>query len=443
MVVAAAAAYVVNLIVTPTYTARTQLFVAANHADPSVDVAQNNQFSQDRIASYTQLLTGEQLATRVVDALGLTDTPKELAQRVTAQSLPGTVLIDVTVDDPSPQQAQQISQAIGDLFPQLVYDLETTGAETSPVVITTVDPPDLPTAPTSPNVVANVTTAGLVGLLIGMGLLIARERMDRSVKDTEQAETLSGAPAIGVVLRSHALSKDAFAQGEKDPTAKARLLAAGEDFRQIRTNLQFVGQEERPRTILVTSPLPREGKTTVVLNLALVMAETHQKVLVVEADMRQPSVSGHLGLVSGVGLSDVLTGAADIATVTQTYTKGRFSVIAAGAAPAQPGELLASTQMSDLMATLREDNDVVLVDAPSLLSVADAAALAPMMDGVLLTVRYGSTSRDQLRQAAGALRRVGARTLGVILNNTPPTADIGAAHEYREAAAQLAQAPRS
>jgi receptor protein-tyrosine kinase len=153
-------------------------------------------------------------------------------------------------------------------------------------------------------------------------------------------------------------------------------------------------------------------------------------VTIVEADLRKPKVTRYLGMVGGVGLTNILAGTADLDEVIQRYGSEELSVIAAGPTPPNPGELLASSHMFALLDKLRAENDFVLVDAPPLLPVADSTGLAVFMDGVLLSVRYGSTRKEQLQQAAATLERVGAKTLGVILNIVPPKAELATAYGY-------------
>jgi capsular exopolysaccharide synthesis family protein len=169
-----------------------------------------------------------------------------------------------------------------------------------------------------------------------------------------------------------------------------------------------------------------------VINLGLALAEAGRRVTVVEADLRRPKVTRYLGLVGGVGLTNILAGTADVAEVIQYYGEDGLGVIAAGSTPPNPSELVASASMAELLEKLRASNDFVLIDSPPILPVADATGLAVIVDGVLLTVRYGSTRTDQLEQAAATVQRVGARTLGVILNIVPPKAEIASAlgHGY-------------
>jgi capsular exopolysaccharide synthesis family protein len=175
---------------------------------------------------------------------------------------------------------------------------------------------------------------------------------------------------------------------------------------------------------MVSSALPSEGKSTAVVNLGLALATAGRRVAIVEADLRRPKVTQYLGLVGGIGLTNVLSGSADVEDVLQPVGEGGLSVIGAGPTPPNPGELLASGQMAALVEKLRADNDYVLVDAPPLLPVADATGLAVIVDGVLLSVHYGTTRKEHLQQAAATLHGVGARPLGVILNMVPARAPL-------------------
>jgi receptor protein-tyrosine kinase len=424
LVLGGATALIVSVLEVPRYTSSTQLFVSTTDSLTTSEVFQGSQFSQQRVTSYAQLLAGEELAGRVIDRLDISVPPQVLAGGIRASVVTETVLINVSVTDASPTRAQRIAEAIGIEFPRLVADLEAPdGTGDSPVRVTVTDAADLPAAQSSPVLSRNVALGLLVGVLVGGAVAVGRARLDRSVKDAEVAAERGGAPVIGTVLRDEALEKGhTLVRGSGSRTA--------EDFRQLRTNLQFLSVDEPPRVIMISSAVPSEGKTTVVVNLALALADAGRKVTIIEADLRRPKVTRYLGMVGGAGLTNVLAGTADVGDVLQKYGSGDLSVIAAGPTPPNPGELLASSQMASLVGKLREVNDYVLVDAPPLLPVADSSGLAVMMDGVLLAVRYGSTTKDQLGQAATTLNRVGAKTLGVILNIVPPKADLASAYGY-------------
>jgi receptor protein-tyrosine kinase len=421
LVIGGVAALGVSLLLTPQYQAQTQLFVSTDDSSSTSAVVQGGQFSQDRMSSYAELLGGAELATRVlrtqvVDGL----TPAQLADEIEVTTLPQTVLLNVTVTDPIPVRAQRIANAIGEEFPKLVDELETTSQGVSPVRVRVVHGPALPTVPVSPKTLLNVILGALVGLLLGAVAALTRARLDRTVKKAEEASRFAGAPVMGVVLRHPGLESGHVVDS-------ARMARVAEDYRHLRANLQFLDVDEPPKVIMVSSALPGEGKTTVVINLALALAEGGRKVTVVEADLRRPKITRYLGMVGGVGLTNVLAGAADVSDVTQYYGDDGLAVIAAGPTPPNPSELVASASMAELLGKLRASNDFVLVDAPPVLPVADSTGLAVIVDGVLLTVRYGTTRTDQLEQAAATVQRVGARTLGVILNIVPPKAEVASA----------------
>lgn len=424
LILCAGAALGLGLATTPVYTSSTQLFVSTTNSTTISDLSQGSAFSEARVTSYAQLLTGPDLARKVIDRLGLKMSPPQLSGEITATATTATVLINVNVTDTSPAQAQRIARAVGQEFTTYAAALEAPSVSgTSPVKVTVTRVPDLPSAPSSPDISRNVMLGALVGLLVGAGAAIARARLDRSVKDPQDIPVLTGAPVIGTVLRDAALEKQHL-------IVRSGTNRTAEDYRQLRTNLQFLSVDEPPKVIMISSAMPSEGKTTVVVNLAMALVDAGRTVTVVEADLRRPKVTRYLGIVAGVGLTNILAGTAELDEVTQTYGTTAFKVIGAGPTPPNPGELLSSSHMLTLIDKLRTENDFVLVDAPPILPVADATGLAVAMDGVLLSVRYGSTTKDQLRQAASTLDRVGAKTLGVILNIVPPRAQVASAYGY-------------
>ena len=413
-----------SLLMTPVYTARIQLFVSTSESMSTSEVLTGSQFSQQRVTSYAELLAGEELAARVIDRLELSVTPEELAAGITASAVPDTVLLDVTVTDPSASGARDIAEAVGVEFRRFVRELETpAGTDLSPVKVTVVDRPELATSPSEPQVPRNVALGVLAGLFLGAAAAVARARLDRSVRDPDEVAALAGAPVIGTILQDPSLATGHVIQ-------RSSSSRSAEDYRQLRTNLQFLNVDDPPKVIMISSALPSEGKTTVAINLSLALAESGRNVALVEADLRRPKVSRYLGLVSGVGLTNVLAGTAEIDEVVQIHGSHDLTVLAAGPMPPNPGDLLGSVHMSALLDKLRAAHDFVIVDAAPLLPVADSTGLAPFVDGVLLSVRYGTTHKAHVREAGATLDRVRARALGVILNIVPPKAAIATAQGY-------------
>ncbi|MGY1724509.1 polysaccharide biosynthesis tyrosine autokinase [Blastococcus sp. SYSU DS0533] len=409
------------LVMTPTYTSSAQVWVTSTDATSTTAAFQGSQFAQNRVASYVQILGSERLADGVIERLDLDLTASGLQSRVEASVVPDTTVLGIVVTDTSPQRARDIAAAVADEFTELVLEVETTTTTptdpevepvtTVPVKVTVLDTPEVADEPTAPNLYANIAVGVLIGLLVGLVLAYARVRMDRSVRDAKVASDVAGAPVIGTIARDPKLATGhVLERNSRSGTAEA--------FRQLRTNLQFLNVDEPPRVIMVSSAVAAEGKSTVAVNLALTLAEGGHRVALVESDLRHPRVVRYLGLVDGAGLTSTLTGAADLDDVLQPYGD-RLSVLGAGSIPPNPSELLASGQLRTVVERLRATHDYVIVDTPPLLPVADASAVAVVMDGVLLAVRQGKTRREELERAAAVLDRVGARTLGVILTMAP------------------------
>lgn len=422
--VGAAAGEGASLLTTPLYDSHLQMFVSTGDAGSASEAFSGSQFTQQRVQSYAQLFTSEELANRVATRLNLDTSPTTLQDEVTASVVPGTVLLDVDVSDRSAERARRIADAIGVEFPRFVEELETPeGASSSQVSVTITDRPNLASKPSVPDTKRNIAIGLLVGLVVGIALALLRARMDRSIKNPERAAELSGAPVIGTVIRDETLKTQHVVPWQTGSRV-------AEDYRQLRTNLQFLNVDDPPKVIMVSSAMPSEGKTTMVINLAFALAEAGKQVTILDADLRRPRVTNYLGMVGGVGLTNILSGTAHAPDVLQSYGEGGVSVIGAGPTPPNPSELLASQQMSTLVDQLRGKSDYLLIDAPPLLPVADATGLGVMVDGVLMSVRYGSSRKDQLAQAVATLNGVGARLLGLVLNIVPPKAGIATAYGY-------------
>jgi succinoglycan biosynthesis transport protein ExoP len=408
---------------TPLYASSTKLFVSTSAITDSSSAYQGNLFSQQRVTSYAELLTGVQLAGRVVDELGLEMSPAELAGKVTATAAPETVILTVTVTDTSALRAQEIAASLGRQFAEQVAVLETpAGADASTVKVTTVEVAERRETPISPDRTSNIALGTVLGLLSGLGLALLRNRLDNTVKTPEDVADLTDSGVIGTVLEDPRLAEDHLVTDLDHHSVTA------EAYRAIRTNLQFLDVDHPPRVIVVSSAVPGEGKSTLAVNLATALAQGGSRVTLVEADLRRPRVTRYMGLISGAGLTNVLGGTAALQDVAQPFGDGKLTVLAAGPMPPNPSEMLGSAHMRWLLDHLRQTNDYVLIDAPPLLPVTDAAVLTALSDGCVISTRFGKTRKEELEEAAAALERVDGRLLGVVLNRVPQRA--GAARGY-------------
>ncbi|WP_193046296.1 polysaccharide biosynthesis tyrosine autokinase [Mycolicibacterium baixiangningiae] len=411
------------LLTTPLYQASTRLFVSTSAGSTLAETYQGNRFSQERVISYSELIKGETLAQRTIDKLGLDMSSEALRQKVKASAKADTVLINVSVLDSSPVRARDIANTMSDEFVTLVRELETPEAGARPdarvVVEQRASISDAPVVPQTKRILA----IGLaLGVVVGIGLALLRDLLDNTVKDRKTVEEITGAGIVGTIPLDKERRKQPAIPFESDNSSIA------EAFRKLRTNLQFLAVDNPPRVIVVTSSVPSEGKSTTAINIALALAEAEHSVVVVDGDMRRPTLHKYLDMVGPVGFSTVLSGGASLDDALQESRFPGLSVLTSGAIPPNPSELLGSLAAKKVLKELRTRFDYVIVDSTPLLAVTDAAILAAGADGVLIMARFGQTRRDQLTHAVGSLTDVGASVLGAVFTMTPTRG--GSAYSY-------------
>lgn len=411
--VGGAAAYTHQQI--PVYSATTQLFVSVHSAE-AADISQMSQGSsliQQRVKTYADVVTSPKVLDVVRDRLGLLTSSQELARQVSVDSPLDTVLLNITVTDSSSTRAAAIANAIAGQFPTFVAELETRpGAVRSPVTVTATRMATVPSGPISPRVPLNIAFGLVVGLGLGIGAAVLRDQLNTSISGIADVERLTGAIPLGVVPYDSGTAKQPLVDGDQGG-------ARAEAFRTLRTNLQFADVDHPPRVIVFTSPLPSEGKSTSACNAALTLALGGARVVLVDGDLRKPAVGGYLGISSAAGLTSVLAGQHELRDVVVSYGRNTLAVLPSGPTPPNPSELLGSQQMADLLATLANHYDVVVIDAPPLLPVTDAAVLAALADGAVLVLRYGRSRLEDAQCAIQTLAVVNAKLLGTVLNFAP------------------------
>jgi receptor protein-tyrosine kinase len=399
---------------TPQYQASTRLFVSTAAGASAADRFQGNRLSQERVLSYTELLKGQTLAQRTVDKLSLDMSADELRSKVRATAKPDTVLINLSVLDASPVRARDIANALSDEFVVMVRELETPGPGDRPDARVVVEQrASVPRAPVVPKKSRNLALGLVFGVTLGIAAAVLRDLLDNTVKDRETLEELAGVSTVGAIPLDKDRRNQPAISFDRDNSAIA------EAFRKLRTNLQFLAVDNPPRVIVVLSSAPSEGKTTTAINIALALAESNKDVVLVDGDMRRPSLDKYLDLVGSVGFSTVLSGGAPLMEVLQETKFPRLTVLAAGPVPPNPSELLGSQAARKLIDELRSQFDYVIIDSAPLLAVTDGAILAAAADGALIMARYGETKREQLAHAVGTLRDVGASLLGAVLTLVP------------------------
>jgi succinoglycan biosynthesis transport protein ExoP len=290
-----------------------------------------------------------------------------------------------------------------------------------------VDVARVPNGPIEPNIPRNLSFAFMLGLTSGVGLAFLLEGLDNTVRTTEQAQMISGLPPLGMIplgsrtAREGANAKRLVIASSKEVveliTQVRPQSQMAESYRALRTSLLLSNLGAPPKVIMVTSALPQEGKTTTSINCAVVLAQKGIRVLLIDADLRRPSIHKTLGMGPRSGLSNVLTGSATLETaITRSPILPNLDVLPAGTPPPNPAELLASSNMRDVLQQLRGQYDHIVVDTPPTLSVTDAVVLSPRADAIVLVIRSGQTTKQALRRSRDILMQVNAKVSGVLLN---------------------------
>ncbi|MCA4133059.1 polysaccharide biosynthesis tyrosine autokinase [Arthrobacter sp. M4] len=423
-----------TLLTRPTYTAETQLFVAIQNSGSVLELQQGNTFSQARVQSYVKTVGSPAVLQPVIDSLGLSTTADELAQRVKASSDMNTVLINIAVSDGSPVQAAAIAQGVADSLVKAVDSLERPkNGGSSPVGLSIIKPAKAPTQPSAPNTRLNLIAGFVIGLILGIGASVLRTTLDSRIRGEADLRHVTKAPLLGGIAFDGEVTKKPLLTQSAPQSPRA------EAFRQLRTNLQFANVSGRAKSVLVTSSLPGEGKSTTATNLAIALAQAGQTVCLVDADLRRPKINEYLGLDRNAGLTTALLGIADAGELLQQWGEDNLFVLTSGQVPPNPSELLGSTEMEQLITQLELSFDTVIVDAPPLLPVTDAAVLSQHVGGVLVVVGSHKIRQQDLAKALGSLEMVDSTVLGIVLNRLPVKGPDAYSYTYYSNDAQVEQ----
>ena len=473
---AGGAAYLVSSSLPKVYESTVTLLVGQSSSSSTPNY--NDLLASQRISqTYADLATTGTILGQVMSDAGLTLTIDDFRKLVTANAPANSTLVTVTVQDGDPTRAARLANAIGDQLiaaSDAVYgknsqvqdfiatqisatqvQIQDTQAEIDRLAglqnpgdfetqqlqalrdritslrgsyaallalpgsganaVTVVDPATPPLQPSSPRVLLNTLIAALVGLLLALGIAYAMEYLDDTVKSSEDVEDATGLATLGTVLKM---------KGEKGRSEIYRLATllyprgpAAEAYRTLRTNLEFASVDEPVRTLLVTSSIPSEGKTTTSGNLAVAFAQAGRNVILLDADLRKPGIHKLFDLENAGGLTSLLrTDDVSVDDVAQATEQERLRVVTTGPLPPNPAELLGSHRMQTILERLVAAADLVIVDSPPLQAVADAAILASITDGTLLVIDAGRTRRAAAGRGREALAKSGARVLGAALN---------------------------
>lgn len=363
----------------------------------------NSILAQTKVKSLVPLFTSQAVSERVISALGLTDTPAELSSRITARRVEDTVTLQISARAGSPEQAQAIAdEVVVAAFAELKRLEPNTTTK-----ITKVSSARLSSTPVSPSKKRYFGGGFVIGLAAGYLIALIRSRYDTKIRTSEDLEGRISQPVIGVLPQSAGVQSLEF--GLVDD------FRAREALRKLRTNLRYANVDKKLETVVVTSPTMGDGKSSVAAFLASVLADAGNEVLLVDTDLRRPTVAEKMKADGSIGITQVLAGIVPIGDAIQKTEIQGLSILPAGEIPANPSEVLGSRRMKELVAYLSKKYFVIL-DAPPLLPVTDAALLSRISDGALIVLSANKTTYVEARSAVRTVESVDGKVIGVVLN---------------------------
>ncbi|GAA4422102.1 hypothetical protein GCM10023169_16020 [Georgenia halophila] len=402
-------ALTLNLLAEKQYTAMATSFVTVAEVDPagSGEIFQGSQFAVQRMASYSALSSSPAVLDSVIEELDLDVSTRGLRQMIDVTSPAGSVLLEVSVQDTDPQRSALIANEVSHQLGAMIEELETPrGLAASTVKVTMTKPADVPVTPSSPRAVLNLLLGVVAGGSIGLVIALLRHHFDRRVKTVDDIRDVTGVMPLGSTVGSKPVERDRLAaMNYRSPEA--------ERYRSIKATLKLTDADQEASHFAVATPTG-EDETHVAANLAISWALTGAKVCLVDANLRHPTISQAFSIDTTVGLSDVLVGDVGLDTALTSREEWGVTILPAGYLPLDPADLLGSQEMELLIADLRSRFDVVIYSAGAMLDVSDAIVVARALDGVVLVVRAGKTTMEQLEACLETGRETRLTLLGTV-----------------------------
>ncbi len=361
--------------------------------------------------SFARLATSSRVLNLVIDDLDLNVTPRELERSLRISIPPDTSILNVQATSRSAHLAADIANSVSHQLTEVVHDIGPTRADGAPSInATVIDEGTVPQYQALPNKPRDAALSTALGLMVGLLAAFAVTLADTRVRNEASLALVTDAPLLGTITRGPRRA-DIGLVAARDPHSHI-----AEDFRRVQSALSFANVDGAARRLLVTSTSPAEGKSTFAANLAVTLAELGEDALLVDADLRRPRVGEIFGLDQNVGLTDVVRSSITLDDAVTAWRQSGPDLLLSGERPPNPATILTSNAFAEMLTEATAQHDVLLVDSPPVLSVADPNLLAPLVDGVVIVVDASKTRRAQLRSAIHTLEGAGATIMGVVLN---------------------------
>jgi len=398
-------------VITPVYQTSTTLLIGGKASEAALEATTQvagNTILQQLIKNDAEIAKSHTVEKSVITDLKLPLTADKLDPLIDVSQVKTTDLLEIKVKNQSPELAASIANATAQEFSKAV----------TPGSVSIVDQAEIPNKPMSPNKTMNVLFALVGGLIASISLAFLLEYLDNTIKTYRDVKDILGMPLLGLIANYSSGN-----QGKKEATNSLITLEQikspiSESYRSLRTNIEFASLGSVTHKLLITSSGPGEGKSLTVANLAVSMAQSGKSVLVIDADLRNPSQHELFGLTNRNGLAGALVQNQDYRDFIKETPVSGLKVLTGGPIPPNPAELVGSERMKCMIEEASEQFDIVIIDTPPVIEVTDAAILAQRVDGVILVLSLGRVNKDDAQTAKEHLDNVGAKILGAVLNKT-------------------------
>lgn len=399
-------AIVSKVFITPKYEASTKLFIGKEVGDSEKYSESDVEMYQKLMATYCETIKTRDLIEKSIKISKIEIAVGQVLSKLTVQTLPNTQILQVKLKHEDPKIAARLVEAIGEEF---IKESKVLVANANTQVIESVQ---IPTNPVSPNVKNNVCIGFILGIMMGGTIVFLLEFLHNTYKNRRELEKETQLPVMGVITKWGKKKNKSTPMLIVDKEPKS---IVSENYKTLQTNLQYTSLGKQNKTIVITSSEPGEGKSTTAGNLAIAMSQSGKSVVLLDCDLRKPSLHKKFGIPNKLGISDILIGKEVRENIGYKYNNNLI-IYTAGRIPVNPVEMLGSMEMEGFLQELKETFDYVIIDTPMVQGIADTQILATKVDGVLLIVKAEKIKKDSVATSVNILKKVNSNIIGTVLN---------------------------